>query len=104
MFSCFLVIALAPAALIGLDSKNLLIYAPFDGTLDAAFALGETERLTEKEAYFDAGLKGKALLFRSKDFKIFYRTQGNVLSSTGTFIGEDKLLHEGRRATRILRT
>src|ERR1043166_1183801 len=62
-----------------LTEKDLLFYAPFDGTLDAAVAAGDPKPLkSPPQPQFVEGDRGKGLLVGGPDSDVTYATLGNL--------------------------
>src|ERR1044071_10435426 len=67
-----------------LTEKDLLLYAPFDGTLDAAIAAGDVKPLkSPPQPQFVEGYRGKGLLVGGPDSDVTYATVGNLDMDAG---------------------
>ena len=72
---------------VGLDTDDLLFYAPFDSNIDVSYSNGDPRAsVATQEAYaFKVGIRGQAIVFggrvdESKSHEVLsYKTDGNVL-------------------------
>jgi len=98
LFSLFISSA-APA----LERRDILLYAPFDGSPDAEIAAGDSKATVVTETSFEKGLLGQALVFGGKESHknaIEFASKGNILAEQGTvafwYHQIDWLLSEGK--------
>ena len=62
----FIFIGLSQAWAQNIDVRDILLYAPFDGSADARVAKGERKAVTHGELQFEKGVIGKALVVGSR--------------------------------------
>lgn len=71
--------------LFALEKKNLLFYAPMDGSLKAAIAKGQAEPLRENQKIqFVEGRQGQGVLTGGPDSEIAYPSAGNIDGVAGS--------------------
>jgi len=79
MRCCAIVFALLLTALAWpLDQSDVLFYAPFDGTVTPALALGGKTPQTDGQPTFQAGRRGQAVVCQDKQFSLAYPAAGNL--------------------------
>ncbi len=76
--SLLAIFALAASAL----ADDVIFYAPFDGSPDAATAAGDKQAVYAKAPAYCQGIKGQALAMQFES--IAYATKGNILVDQGT--------------------
>ena len=74
IFCCWLVAAAAWP----LDQSDVLFYAPFDGNVTPALALGDKTPQTEGQPRFQPGKRGQAVVCQDKQFSLSYPAAGNL--------------------------
>ena len=85
-------VMLSAGAAVGLGTDDVLFYAPFDGSADAALARGDPKASSEAPFAFMPGILGQAILVgtapgateEAKSLGVGYRTSGNVLREQGS--------------------
>jgi hypothetical protein len=66
------------AAALEIEVRDILLYAPFDGSTDARFAAGERKAVTRGAPRFEAGKIGRALVVGSRKDSVGFQLRRNI--------------------------
>ncbi|MCE5237679.1 LamG domain-containing protein [bacterium] len=77
-------LCLATALAWPLDQGDVLFYAPFDGTVTPALAVGDKTPRTAGQPTFQSGKHGQAVVCQDKQFGLSYAAPGNLNPQHGS--------------------